>query len=306
MSVSYDHYRVFCAVASSGSITTAARGLFLSQPTVSRTIQSLEAELGCPLLLRSKSGVSLTPEGELLYSHAARALAHLQKAEEELKNRRTLAEGSVRIGASEMTLRNYLIPFLEAFRRRYPGIRLKIATCTTLSALSALKDGLIDFAIVISPIEEEGFLIQPLASFQDIVIAGERYFALKGQKLTLAQLVALPDCALICTDSATTSRSYLERFFAEHGVPLNPDIELAATDLITPMVARNLGIGIVPEQFARQELKEGKVIQLNLAQQLPPRQICLVQNPALTPSLAGKAFLEMMRPQKAAQEETTT
>lgn len=73
MSVSYDYYKIFYYVAKYRNITAAANALFLSQPTVSRTIQNLETELGCQLFIRSKKGVVLTPEGEILYRYVSRA-----------------------------------------------------------------------------------------------------------------------------------------------------------------------------------------------------------------------------------------
>ena len=80
MSVSYDYYKIFYYVAKYRNITAAANALFLSQPTVSRTIQNLETELGCQLFIRSKKGVVLTPEGEILYRYVSRAHRSITQA----------------------------------------------------------------------------------------------------------------------------------------------------------------------------------------------------------------------------------
>ena len=296
MPVSYDYYRVFYEVASRENMTAAAHALFLSQPTVSKAIGNLEQMLDCPLFVRSKNGVSLTPEGELLYGHVARAITQLQKAEEALSSRRALTEGSVRIGASEMTLRNYLIPLLEEFRRRHPFIQLRIAGRSTPGAVAALREGLVDFAVVISPVDGEGLIVRTLQSFQDIFVAGPRYAALAERVFTMAELVSLPECNLICTDPDTTSRRYLQQLFSDRGLVLKPDIELSTTDLVVPMVAHNLGVGFVPEQFAREQLSAGEIVLLRLSDPPPSRQICLVQDPAQSLSLAGRAFLELLNP----------
>ena len=101
MSVSFDYYKIFYYVAKYRNITTAAKALFLSQPTVSKYIQSLEEALGCALFVRSKKGVSLTPEAELLYPHIAQACELILQAEEELFSRQSLQSGVIRIGASK-------------------------------------------------------------------------------------------------------------------------------------------------------------------------------------------------------------
>lgn len=72
MNVSFEYYKVFYHVARLGSITLAAKALFLSQPAVSKCIRQLEKVLGCALFYRMHKGMRLTPEGEVLYQHVGR------------------------------------------------------------------------------------------------------------------------------------------------------------------------------------------------------------------------------------------
>ena len=116
MSLRLDLYKVFYTVARCQSITAAAKALYLTQPTVSRCIQNLEEDLGCVLFVRSKRGVCLTPEAEMLMEHVSQAFSHLREAEVELSARKALKSGLVRLGVSEMTMHNYLLPFLEIFQ----------------------------------------------------------------------------------------------------------------------------------------------------------------------------------------------
>ena len=76
MNVSFEYYKVFYHVARLGSITLAAKALFLSQPAVSKCIRQLEKVLGCALFYRMHKGMRLTPEGEVLY-HLLRTVANL-------------------------------------------------------------------------------------------------------------------------------------------------------------------------------------------------------------------------------------
>ena len=71
MYISYDYYRIFYYVAKYGNVSQAAKLLLNNQPNMTRTIKKLEAELGCPLFLRSKKGMKLTPEGESLIASSA-------------------------------------------------------------------------------------------------------------------------------------------------------------------------------------------------------------------------------------------
>ena len=69
MYISYDYYRIFYYVAKYGNVSRAAEVLLSNQPNLTRTIKKLESELGCPLFLRSRRGMKLTPEGRQLYDH---------------------------------------------------------------------------------------------------------------------------------------------------------------------------------------------------------------------------------------------
>ena len=126
MYISFDYYRAFYYVAKYGSISQAAEALMNNQPNVSRTIKNLESELNCTLFVRSRKGVELTPEGEMLYAHVAAAVEHIQSGEEEICLERTLSKGVVTIGASEIALRCFLLPVLKDFRQKYPGVRIRV------------------------------------------------------------------------------------------------------------------------------------------------------------------------------------
>ncbi len=293
MSVSFDSYKVFYHVAKQGNITSAARTLYLSQPTVSQCIRNMEQELNCTLFLRSKKGVILTPEGELLYRHVSVACKHIWEAESELSAALRLTDGTIRIGATGTTLHHYLLPHLKQFKENYPDIKLKISNNNTPATLKALDTGLIDFAIIVTA---SGMLndyqVFPLTEFQDILIGGPKYAGLCSHPLSLQELCTYP---LICMEPASVTRQFLEQFFLSHGAVLAPDIELETVDLITPMAENNLGIGFVPFDFASQKLEEGRIFRLSLQEPLPPRRICLVLSGEHPLSKAAELFTSLLR-----------
>ena len=99
--------------------------------------------------------MQLTPEGERLYAHVSAAMSQILAAEEELSDSTGLSHGSVSIGASETALNIYLLDRLKPFHMAYPGIRLKIYNHSTPQAINAVKNGMIDFAVVSTPAEVE-------------------------------------------------------------------------------------------------------------------------------------------------------
>lgn len=288
MTISYDSYRVFYYVAHYRNITLAAKTMYLTQPTVSHYILNLEKELDCQLFVRSKKGMSLTPEGELLYQHIKRAYMEIFRGEEELKEYLNMEKGLIKIGASETTLRSYLIPLLGLFKKKYPDVQLRIRSITTQLAEPAIKSGELDFAVMTTPFGDTDLSMQSLADFSMTIIAGPSMKNLCSHPLSFQELTSYP---LITLEQGTSGRTYLENLFASYGVRLHPAIELSTADLITPMAEQNMGIGIVPTVFVKQALKEKKVVKLTPEEPLPTRSICLLRDSGRQLSLACQKFL---------------
>lgn len=292
MIVSYDAYRVFYIVARFGSFTKAASVLLASQPNLTRTIRNLESALGCTLFVRSNRGVSLTPEGEKLFARVSVACEQIQAGEEELASDRSLQSGVVSIGASETALHGFLLPVLGAFHRAYPGIRLRISNHSTPQALAALRNGLVDVAVVTSPTEDtSGLHIEPLGQFEEVPVCGPSLMRLCGQKLTLADLAAYP---FISLGHETASYAFAYNLFAENGIAFSPDIEVATSDQILPLVRQDLGMAFLPEAFAAPALQAQEIGRLTLSETIPPRHLLMARRSGQALSIAAKALETMI------------
>ncbi|MBQ8040983.1 MAG: LysR family transcriptional regulator [Lachnospiraceae bacterium] len=292
MNINYDYYRVFYYVAKCKSLTTAAQILHNNQPNLSRIIKLLEHELGCSLLLRSNKGISLTPEGERLYSHVKIAVEQLQTAEEEIKMVTGLHEGMITVGASETALHMLLLPVLKEFKKEYPNVRVRIQNHLTTQAITSVKQGSVDFAVVASPAD----IIPPLSSvslmqFQDILIGGTDFSSLSSQSLSIADLQKYP---LVCLGEDTMTYRFYNAFYHSHGLMLKPELEAATTDQILPMVKSNLGLGYIPEIFAKKDLSNGELCQISLQETLPSREIYLIEHEERPLSVTAGALKNML------------
>ena len=114
-----EYYKVFYFVALEGSITAAAEKLSISQPAVSQSLKQLETSLGTRLFVRVSKGVRLTKEGELLLAYIKSGYEQIELGEQMLHKMLNLDMGEIRIGASDMTLQFFLLPFLEKFHELY-------------------------------------------------------------------------------------------------------------------------------------------------------------------------------------------
>lgn len=292
MNISYDHYRIFYFVANCKNITQAAKALYLSQPNVTRTIRLLEQELGCALFLRSRRGVTLTPEGELLLRHVAPAVEHLEAAQRELTLEQELRQGFVSIGASEAALRCLLLPVLKSFRQRYPGIRVRVSNHSTPQALRSLEEGLVDLAVVTTPLDLPAGMEQtPLRQIREVPICAGSYAAALRGPVTLADLSRYP---LISLGRETMTYRLYSQWFSRHGLPYHPEVEAATADQILPMVKNYLGVGFVPEEFLKDDTDSRSLTRLELTEPVPGREICLVKRSDRVLPIAAQRFEDLL------------
>ncbi|MEA4853920.1 MAG: LysR family transcriptional regulator [Christensenella sp.] len=291
--INLEYYKTFYYVAKYSSITQAAQALFLSQPAVSQTVRQLEKAVGCALFSRTRGGMQLTAEGNVLYFHVAKGYEQFLLGEKKIKDMLSFEMGEVRIGASDMTLQLYLLPFLESFRRQYPKIRISLTNASTPITVAELRDGKIDFGVVGSPVSEwKDLCVRSVAEIDDVFIAGRRFEPLRGKTISLRELVQYP---VVCLGKDTSTRSYLDSFFEQYGLSLQSDFEVSSSDLVTPFVERNMGIGIVVRDFAREGIQKGSVFEIKTDIAIPPRRICVITGSKGAVSHAAQAFLDILR-----------
>lgn len=292
MEITYDYYRIFYYVAKYKSFSQAAKVLMSNQPNITKFMNNLEAQLGCRLLIRSRKGVALTPEGEKLYAHVAVAYEQLKTAEAELALDKGLQSGIVTVGASEMALHGVMLPVLRRFRECYPGIRLRISNDSTPQAMKNLQSGAVDFAVVTSPAEmEKPFRSTCIKTFQEILIGSSRYGFLAEEPRHLAELLEYP---LVCLGRNTKTYEFYAKVYQEHGLVLNPDTEVATADLLLPMIVNHLGIGFVPEEFVQDAVEKGEAVVIPLAEKIPKREICLIEDGENHLSIAASTLRNMI------------
>jgi len=294
MNINLEYYKVFYTVVKTGSISGAAAQLFISQPAVSQAVKHLETTLGASLFFRTSKGVRLTPEGEALYTYVSQGYEYFLMAEDMFQDILNLQAGEIRIGASDMTLRFYLLPFLEQFHRQYPKVKISVTNGPTPETMKCLKNGTIDFGVVTAPVYSDKWMdVQEMSSVQDCFVASDRFAQLKGRILSLEEMVSQP---LIMLEKNTSTRRYADSWLAGHGVTAYPEFELATSELIVQFALRSMGIGYVVKNFAQEKLESGELFEIQLATPIPRRSVCLI-TPARTPvPPAGKRLLEMLCP----------
>ncbi|MDR3729204.1 MAG: LysR family transcriptional regulator [Oscillospiraceae bacterium] len=300
MAVKLELYRIFREVAEAGNISVAAKNLYISQSAVSQSVKQLETELQVRLFSRSPRGVTLTGEGQLLYDYVRSALTLLQTGEDKLSQTRELLMGNLVIGASDTVTSWFLTPYLEAFHREYPGIRLKITSGRSQKVLSLLKSGAVDIAFASSPADPGNLNTWPCFDTHAIFVAGSGYDCDFHHIYSLEEIAAFP---LILLERKASSRLFLENYFLQNGLKLNPEIELSSRGLLVSLAKIGLGVAGVTREFVQKYLDSGEIRELQTSFSIPSRTVDMCTLRDVTPTAAAERFMNLI--QSGLPEHTT-
>ena len=295
-----DRYRTFLATAESKSVSEAAKRLYVSQPAVSAEIAALEAALKVKLFFRSNRGVTLTQEGSVLYDYIKKAFSIVEAGEEKLREIGGLRSGTLRIGASDMTLRFFLLDYIADFRRLYPEVRLTVTNNPTPKTLDAIRSGLIDFGVISEPLpgsDHRDLELFAVRSIRDIFIASPQLLT-DERSVTRARLAELP---LMMLERHTSTRRYVDSWLGAD-FP-KPSIELATSDLLLAFAERGIGVASIVEDFALDALREGRVVRLDLDEPIPERRFYVVYLRRLPLSVAASRMIEMLKGEGASEAD---
>ena len=183
MNINFELYRVFCVVAECKNITRAAEQLHISQPAISKSIKSLEEQLGGTLFVRTKRGVFLTEEGKEFYHYLKQAMEYIHNAEHKFNDLIHLETGSIRIGISTTLTKQLLLPILEKFHDQYPNINIEITTDPSFELCKKLRNGLLDLTIFNLPVSNaDDIEITPIFTVHDVFVVGKKYQSLATKK----------------------------------------------------------------------------------------------------------------------------
>ncbi len=239
----FQQLRGFCYAAASGSISKAARRMYLSQPAVSQQIQGLEHELSVKLFARCGSRMRLTHDGELLFDMARPLIEELEHLDEEFRQRRSdVDEGHIEVAAGLSTILYFLPKHVEAFRRAHPRIEVRLQNVTGLEGLERLRTGLVDLAVgplMTVPADIEFF---PIVSYDPVVITCLGHPLARQAKLTLEAISRYP---LILPPRNLSTWPMVDSTFKQHGLSYQVAMEVGGWEVIKKYVELGLGISII-------------------------------------------------------------
>ena len=250
--------RAFVAIAESGTFTSGAQRVHVTQAAISMQIRQLENEIGAKVFVRAPRHVILTEAGEHLLRRARQILREHDAAVDEIAELAGAERGRLRIGsASAMVLTDQLPVILTELRKQHPRAEIAVTSGTSEALVEQILAGELDIAFVSLPVDARGIQTERLSEDQLVAIASPHHKLAKQKTISAYTLAGE---RLILGERGGNTRRLIDQFFAQAGVTLKVAMELSRQAAIRRMVEEDMGVGIVPFESVREEVEKGRLV----------------------------------------------
>lgn len=268
-------YKIFYEVASSESISSASKKMYITQSAVSKAIKKLESDLDTELFYRNSKGVKLTDKGKELLYYVEEAFNNLVTAERVMIENNTMNSGKLSIGVPSQIGSFYIFEDIARFHREYPNIEITIISKTTRELLKLLESHEIDFVIDTSPIETKSsdLIIKPLIDVENCLVVKSDTNIDTSRIKSIKDLSSYP---LVLPIPNTDNRRKLDELFLNNGVDAKNIINIHTSEMIVGAIKKDLGIGYIIYDVVRDNILSGEFKKVCVKEKLPSVKINLV------------------------------
>lgn len=263
----YQLYKNFYAVAKAGSFSGGAKALFLTQPTVSYNIKSLENGLGCKLFFRDSRSVKLTPEGRLLYKYIDSAHNAILSGEKEIEKIYSLERGEIAVGVPVNYNSDLICNIVEGFKQKYPKIKIKLFFRSTQELLDMFDAYKLDIVFTF----RESVKNRNNANVVKIMPSTKLCFA--GTK-EYVEDKPLTELEFILPNRKTTMRSHIDSFFNKIAFTPASSLETFTTESMLSLTKKGFGVGLFYKDSIEEYINNGSFTEVEFNQTIPSVKLC--------------------------------
>ncbi len=281
----------FVQVAQHRSFSKAAEALFLTQPSVTARIQSLERDLGEALFERNGRGVRMTEMGAGFLPYARRALKALQDGRDSIEGMRNLDIGSLKLG-SALTVSTYVLPkILKRYTTAYPGVEVSVHTGRSEQVLQMVLQDDVHCALE-RTVHHAEIVTVPLYEDDLVLVAPPEHRFAQKRGATVEEIGREP---LILFDKGSSYNALIQGVFRQHGIVPKTLMEMDTIEATKKMVEEGMGIALLPKVSTEREIEIGRLVTVSVTNAtMPRRQISLIYRKNRKQPRAVAAFLALL------------
>ena len=287
----FDHLITFLEIAKQGSFSRAGQKLYRSQPAVSAQIRQLEQEYGQKLFDRVGKSVRLTVAGETLQEFAGRLLTLRNESLRAVADQAVTPRGTLAVGANEATCLYVLPEIFADFSRKFPSVQISIYRNFSHKVLEKVEDGTVDVGIVTMPVKSPSLKVHSI--FRDRIML----MVSTNNPLATYKTVSTADIAdqPLIFPKTGFMRQVLDKQFRPFRSQMRVSMELPSVGMIKVFVAAGLGVSLISESFARDEVRIGQVKLIPISDMDVWRELGLVYRRDRTLPRSAAAFVSLVR-----------
>ena len=262
--------RLFCDVVEAGAITRGAERSALALAAASTRIRGMEEQLGAPLLVRSRQGVTPTPAGRALLKHARAILAQSARMREELGAYAGGLAGEVRLLANTNALAEFLPEALSSFLARHPHVSVDLEERLSDEIVGLIAEGVGDVGIVAGTVEMGALETFPFRSDRFVVVTGAAHPLAARPSVAFAEVL---EHDFVGLERSSSLQRFLAAKAAREGRPLRLRVQLRSFDGVCRLVEHGVGVGVVPQTTAARAAKTMRLGVVDLADDWALREL---------------------------------
>jgi LysR family carnitine catabolism transcriptional activator len=281
----------FLLVAETRNFRLAGERLHVSQPALSRTVQSAEHKLGARLLDRNTRRVDLTRAGEELLPIARRIVGEFHGSLSDLSEFMAGRRGRVTIAGLPSVVAALLPPAMVAFQAAYPGVTISLQTLSDEFVQEMVVDGRADFGISVAPASRSGVAFEPYARDEFVLICGRDDPLARRRRVDWQLLATRP---LIASGPASSIRRLVDHVLEQTGITVEPSYESTHISVVGALVGAGLGVAPVP-RLALRLIDMSRIVVLPLGRPALYRDIGILTRAGRSLSTAAASFLAALR-----------
>ena len=283
----YANLQAFIAVARNHSFSLAAERMFLTQPAISKRVQSLEFQLGLKLFDRIGRKILLTEAGRILLPRAIQIVNEIADSQRELQQLSDRIEGPFSLATSHHIGLHRLPPILKEYIELYPSVDLDLHFLDSEQILHHVEQGEVDMGVTTLPITASPQLtIEQIWEDRLIPVVGRTHLLAEYSSIDL-QLLSAYNALLPM--QATTTRRVINEWLEKNGISAKKIIEVNYLETIKMMVGVGMGWSLLPESMLTEEL-----LALSLPSQPVRRSLGMIHHRKFTLSNAARAMVELL------------
>ena len=294
--ITLQQMEILIALVETGSFTKAAGRFFLSQPSLTKQMQNLETAAGTRLVNRGSTGISLTPEGQILYDYAKRILRLREDAKDRIKRIKEQESGHIYVAASTIPA-TYILPrLLSLLKKTYPDMQIHIQTHDSEETLQIVLNDQAEFGFIGKEPVNKKLVVNRLWQDRLVLAVPAMHPLAKRGSVTVKELVEFP---FIVRERGSATRDIVEeclqRHFDINFSRFNVVCEMGSSEAVKEAILAGLGVSILSVFAIERELKQSMLAIVNVSDCIMERFFYLIYKKQFSLMKYHTRFIEIVQ-----------